>query len=198
MSDHTHGTHPESSFGKHLKRYFARSRALRRAPMMPTVTDFSTHERTRPVARLLIADDNPDVRDLLVALFRLHRHDPIAFADGPTLLADLRAHPAALCLVDWMMPGMDGPAVLSAIRTDPDSRVAATPVFMLTSDDRADNRYVARHAGAQGFVNKATPIARIIEALAPYLPTTHGASVRADTSSTGHTPTHDPPTTPPA
>jgi CheY-like chemotaxis protein len=69
-----------------------------------------------------------------------------------------------------MMPGMDGPAVLSEIRNDPDPRVAATPVVVLTSDDRADHRYVARHAGAQAFINKATPLNRMFEALAPYLP----------------------------
>ena len=122
------------------------------------------------MARILIADDNADVRDLLVALFRLRRHEPAAFATGPDLLAELRARPAALCLVDWMMPGMDGPAVLSEIRNDPDPRVAATPVVMLTSDDRADNRFVARHAGAQAFINKATPVAPLFEALAPHLP----------------------------
>ena len=122
------------------------------------------------MARILIADDNADVRDLLIAMFRLRGHDPAAFADGHALLADLRAAPADLCLVDWMMPGMDGPAVLAEIRSDPDPRVAATPVVMLTSDDRADHRYVARHAGAQAFLNKATPIARLFEALEPYLP----------------------------
>src|SRR4051812_22842456 len=143
----------------HAPRHDARSRSSR-----------STNEWIRPVARILIADDNADVRDLLVALFRLRRHDPVAFASGPALLADLRAQPAALCLVDWMMPGMDGPAVLSEIRNDADARVAATPVVMLTSDDRADNRYVARHGGAQAFVNKATPLLRLFEALAPYLP----------------------------
>lgn len=122
------------------------------------------------MARILIADDNADVRDLLVAMFRLHGHDPVPFADGPTLLAHLRATPADLCLVDWMMPGMDGPAVLADVRDDPDPRVAATPVVMLTSDDRADHRFVARHAGAQAFLNKATPLARMFETLAPYLP----------------------------
>jgi CheY-like chemotaxis protein len=140
-----------------------------------------THERTRPVARILIADDHADVRDLLVALFRLRRHDATAFATGPALLADLRARPADLCLVDWMMPGMDGPSVLSAIRADPDPRVAATPVVMLTSDDRADHRYLARHAGAQAFINKATPVARLFEAVAPYLPATPRAPDHAET-----------------
>src|SRR4051812_34346847 len=144
----------------HAPRHDARSRSSR-----------STNEWIRPVARILIADDNADVRDLLVALFRLRRHDPVAFASGPALLADLRAQPAALCLVDWMMPGMDGPAVLSEIRNDPDRRVAAPPVVMLTSDARADTRYVARHGGAQCFINKATPLTRIFEALAPFLAT---------------------------
>jgi CheY-like chemotaxis protein len=121
------------------------------------------------VARILIADDNPDVRELLVAIFRLHGHDAAAFADGPTLLADLRAHPADVCVIDCMMPGMDGPEVLSRIRDDPDPRTAATPVAMLTSVDRADLRYVARRAGAQRFLNKSTPLARLIDELSPYL-----------------------------
>jgi CheY-like chemotaxis protein len=121
------------------------------------------------VARILIADDNPDVRELLVALFRLHGHDPAAFPDGPALLAELRAHPADLCLVDWMMPGMDGPNVLSNIRGDSDHRVATTPVAMLTSVDRADLRYIARRGGAETFLNKGTPLSRLFEELSPYL-----------------------------
>lgn len=146
--------------------------------MIPLSTD-PTHERTLPVARILIADDHADVRDLLVAMFRLRRHEPVAFGTGLAVLAELRARPADLCLVDWMMPGMDGPSVLSAIRADPDPRVAATPVVMLTSDDRADHRFVARRAGAQAFINKSTPLARLFEAVAPYLPAPPRAPDRA-------------------
>jgi len=140
------------------------------------------------VARILIADGNADVRDLLIALFRLRRHEPVAFDTGPGLLADLRARPAALCLVDWMMPGMDGPAVLSEIRNDADARVAATPVVVLTSDDRADHRYVARHGGAQAFINKATPLARLFEAVAPYLAPPRRAHERAKDARAGLSP----------
>jgi CheY-like chemotaxis protein len=121
------------------------------------------------VARILIADDNPDVRELLVAMFRLHGHDPEAFPDGPGLLGALHAGRADLCVVDWMMPGMDGPDLLSRIRDDPDPHTAATPVAVLTSVDRPDNRYVARQTGAQTFINKATPLRRMFEDLSPYL-----------------------------
>jgi CheY-like chemotaxis protein len=121
------------------------------------------------VARILIADDNPDVRELLVAIFRLHGHDPAAFADGAALLDDLRARPADLCLIDWMMPGMDGPEVLSRLRADPDTRTAATPVAMLTSADRADLRFIARRGGAETFLNKSTPLGRLFDELSPYL-----------------------------
>jgi CheY-like chemotaxis protein len=121
------------------------------------------------VARILIADDNPDVRELLVALFRLRGHDPAAFADGPALLDELRAHPADLCLIDWMMPGMDGPEILSRIRGDPDPRTAATPIAMITSVDRADLRYIARRGGAEAFLNKGTPLGRLFDELSPYL-----------------------------
>ena len=121
------------------------------------------------MARILIADDDPDVRDLLVALCRLHGHDAAAFPDGPALLEELRHRPADVCLIDCMMPGMDGPDVLSRIRSNPDARTAATPVAMLTSADRADVRYVARRGGAQTFLNKSTPVGRIFEAISPYL-----------------------------
>lgn len=121
------------------------------------------------MARILIADDNPDARELLVALFRLRGHDPAAFPDGPALLDELRARPADLCVVDWMMPGMDGPNVLSNIRGDGDPRVAATPVAMLTSVDRADLRYIARRGGAETFLNKGTPLFRLFDELSPYL-----------------------------
>jgi len=117
----------------------------------------------------LIADDNPDVRELLVAVFRLHGHDPAAFPDGPALLDEVRARPANLCVIDWMMPGMDGPEVLARLRADADPRIAATPVAMLTSADRADLRFIARRGGAETFLNKATPLGRLFDELSPYL-----------------------------
>ena len=121
------------------------------------------------MARILIADDNPDVRELLVAIFRLRGHDPAAFADGPALLDEVRARPADLCLIDWMMPGMDGPEVLARVRGDPDPRVAATPVAVLSSVDRADLRFIARRGGAETYLNKATPLGRLFDELSPYL-----------------------------
>lgn len=121
------------------------------------------------MARILIADDNPDVRDLLVAMFRLRGHDAEAFADGPSMLAALRAGRADLCVVDWMMPGMDGPDVLSRIRDDPDPQTATTPVAVLTSIDQPERRYVARRGAAQTFINKSTPLRRMFEDLSPYL-----------------------------
>ncbi|HET9059941.1 MAG TPA: response regulator [Acidimicrobiales bacterium] len=105
------------------------------------------------MARLLVVDDEPDLRELLRVSLAMAGHSVEVAADGIAGLA--RAHelvPDAMVL-DVMMPGLDGWTVLAAIKSDPQEKVASIPVVMLTA--RADDLDVIR-GGIEGAVRYLT------------------------------------------
>ena len=86
------------------------------------------HPRTPPVAgtgwrgsgRALVADDEPDIRELVAALLEDAGFAVTRTADGPTALATFRADPAAyrLAVTDILMPGMEGDVLVSRLRAE--------------------------------------------------------------------------------
>jgi PAS domain S-box-containing protein len=94
-------------------------------------------------ARIVLADDNADMRDYLVRLLR-ERWDVEAVADGDAALAAVRRSPPDLVLTDVMMPGLDGFGLLRALRGEPATRLI--PVILLSA--RAGDEATAEGLGA--------------------------------------------------
>ena len=88
--------------------------------------------------RILIAEDDAVTRKLLEGLARSWGYDVAVSPDGASALESLEsAITPQLALLDWMMPGLDGPEVCRAVRLRPD--VQPTYLILLTSkSDRAD------------------------------------------------------------
>jgi CheY-like chemotaxis protein len=84
------------------------------------------------VARILLIDDEAEVRAAMRGMLGSAGHEVRAVASGAKGLAALRRHRPDLVLCDVDMPGLDGFGVLRAIRTDP--KLAALPfVFLATT-----------------------------------------------------------------
>ena len=102
--------------------------------------------------RILIADDDPDILELVA--FRLSRagYDVIKAADGEDALAKAAQHAPDLAVLDVMMPKMDGYEVTRQIRAL--AHTAATPVILLTA--RVQEVDIARgsEAGADDYMKK--------------------------------------------
>lgn len=82
--------------------------------------------------RVLIADDDPLVRELLTAVLEAGMFD-LAFAhDGIQALAAAQTHRPDCIVLDLMMPGMDGLSVCEALRKDPET--ADIRIVMLTAN----------------------------------------------------------------
>jgi signal transduction histidine kinase len=104
-----------------------------------------------PRARILVADDNADMRAYLVRLLA-DRYDVKAVADGREALAEARARPPDLVLCDVMMPMLDGIALLRALRADP---VTTTVPVVLVSARAGDEAAVeALVVGADDYLSK--------------------------------------------
>jgi signal transduction histidine kinase len=80
--------------------------------------------------RILVADDNADMRQYLLRLLEPH-WDVDLVIDGQAALDSALARPPDLVLSDVMMPGLDGVALLRALRADPKTR--AVPVVLLSA-----------------------------------------------------------------
>ncbi|MDP3171752.1 MAG: response regulator [Polaromonas sp.] len=90
----------------------------------------------KPLARILYVEDEPDIRMVAqMALEAVGGFTVIACASGSEALAAAPTATADLLLLDVMMPGMDGPSTLKALRDLP--ATATTPVIFMTAKVQA-------------------------------------------------------------
>ena len=68
------------------------------------------------MARVLVVDDDPTVREVVVSYLRAAEHEVIESADGESVEGLLRDHPADLVVLDLMLPGIDGLEVCRRLR----------------------------------------------------------------------------------
>ncbi|MBZ4415776.1 response regulator [Myxococcus sp. RHST-1-4] len=102
-------------------------------------------------ARILVVDDNADMRGYLVRLLSAHWHVE-AVGDGPRALAAARARPPDLVLSDVMMPGLDGLGLLRELRAD--ERTRTTPVVLLSARAGEEATVDGLTAGADDYLVK--------------------------------------------
>ncbi|HLI58526.1 MAG TPA: SpoIIE family protein phosphatase [Solirubrobacteraceae bacterium] len=101
--------------------------------------------------RVLIADDNPDLRAYLTRLLSPHWRVE-AVSDGETALAAVRENPPDLLVTDAMMPGLDGFELVAAVRADPATR--ELPVIMLSARAGEEAAIEGLQAGADDYLPK--------------------------------------------
>jgi len=101
--------------------------------------------------RILLADDNADMREYVASLLR-ERWTVEAVGDGMAALAAARERRPALVLTDVMMPGLDGFELLRELRNDPATR--AIPVIMLSARAGEESRIQGLEAGADDYLVK--------------------------------------------
>ncbi|HEY1417792.1 MAG TPA: ATP-binding protein, partial [Myxococcaceae bacterium] len=101
--------------------------------------------------RVVLADDNADMRDYLVRLLE-GRFMVEAFRNGTDALAAIERTRPDLVLTDVMMPGLDGFGLVAAIRRDPEIR--DTPVLMLSARAGEEAQSGGLEAGADDYLVK--------------------------------------------
>ena len=101
------------------------------------------------MARVLVVEDDPTVREVVVAYLRAHDHEVVEAADGETAL-ELESHaPHDLVVLDLMLPGIDGIEVCRRLRA-----AGEVPVIMLTALGEETDRVVGLEVGADDYVTK--------------------------------------------
>lgn len=108
--------------------------------------------------RILIVDDEPEIRDMLKEIVEGQGHEAELAADGFEALAKLQLG-IDLVLLDLVMPGMDGYEVARRIRQDPDGGVV--PIIMVTALTGREDRLRAVEAGANDFIAKPADVVEV-------------------------------------
>lgn len=105
-----------------------------------------------PVARILVADDDEDIRDLVVTKLELGGYEVRSVRDGDAALEVIRSWAPDLAVLDLAMPGMDGLDVLREVRRD--SEVSETRIVILTARATTSDSDLGLTAGADAYVFK--------------------------------------------
>lgn len=99
--------------------------------------------------RILVADDDPHIREVICFALRKAGMEPVAAATGAEALACARADEPALIVLDIGMPEMDGLDVCRMLR-----RTSDVPILFLSARDEEIDRIVGLEIGADDYVTK--------------------------------------------
>ena len=104
------------------------------------------------MARILIAEDSPDIRALIQMLLEGAGHEVIAVSDGRAAVAATRDRLPDLVLMDLSLPILSGWEAARQIRNDP--ATAPIPIVAVTAHAMHGDRERAMAAGCDGFIPK--------------------------------------------
>ncbi|MGW3541777.1 response regulator transcription factor [Nocardia niigatensis] len=101
--------------------------------------------------RILVADDDPVVREVVRRYLERDGLEVIETADGPSTAAELERNEIDLAVLDVMMPSPDGIELTRAVRAGAHPE---TPIILLTALGEEDDRVIGLQAGADDYVTK--------------------------------------------
>ena len=104
------------------------------------------------MARILVADDDIDIRELVEFKLASLGHQITAVADGRAAVDACRAERPDLAVLDVMMPGVSGLDAIRAIRADPG--LAGLPVILLTARAQESDVENGFDSGADDYITK--------------------------------------------
>ena len=109
-------------------------------------------------SHILVAEDQADIRDLIVLNLQQAGHTVTAVADGRAALASQDERASDLLILDLMMPLLDGLEVCKALR----ARGRAAPILMLTAKSTELDRVLGLELGADDYLTKPFSMAELL------------------------------------
>jgi len=103
-------------------------------------------------SRIVVADDDADILDLVVYMLTQAGFDAVGVSDGAAALAAIEADPPRMAILDIMMPGMSGIEVLRKVRAS--ETIADLDVILLTARTRDADVDTGFAAGASDYIIK--------------------------------------------
>jgi DNA-binding response OmpR family regulator len=102
--------------------------------------------------RILVAEDDRDIADLIAHYLRKQGWEPYVVSAGDEAVAYARRHPIDLVVLDLMLPGLSGLEVCRLLRGD--KTTEALPIIMVTARAEETDRIVGLDIGADDYLAK--------------------------------------------
>ncbi|MDF2806403.1 MAG: DNA-binding response regulator [Cellulosimicrobium sp.] len=128
---------------------------------------------TTPEARLVVVDDEPNIRELLATSLRFAGFEVHAAADGQSALRLVRDVEPDLVVLDVMLPDMDGFTVTRRLR----EKGQHTPVVFLTAKDDTRDKITGLTVGGDDYVTKPFSLEEVVARIRAVLRRTHAEPV---------------------
>jgi DNA-binding response OmpR family regulator len=128
--------------------------------------------------RILILEDEPDIREILEYALRREGFDIVSAGDGTTGLATARRLVPDLVLLDLMLPGIDGLEICRQLRADP--ATASTALIMVTAKGEEADVVLGLGLGADDYVSKPFKPKELVARVRAVLRRTRDVGERVD------------------
>ena len=113
--------------------------------------------------KLLIVDDDPEMRLALGIRLRANGYEVVSAVDGISAITEARKHRPDLLLLDLGLPGGDGFTVLERLKAL--DMLAEIPIVVISGRDRYVNKDRALQAGAKVFLQKPVRSAELLSTI---------------------------------
>lgn len=110
--------------------------------------------------RILLVDDSPTILNLLGLVFREQGYEVLQARDGQEALEKLERERVDIIITDVNMPRMDGFALISAVRAQPE--LANLPIVVLTTESDTRDRLHGLKRGADLYLTKPLGPAELV------------------------------------
>lgn len=131
-----------------------------RTAVVPPTDDTAYTSGPAVPARVLVADDNADMREYLIRILRGAGYQVEAVTDGHEALRAVRVDAPDLVVSDVMMPRLDGLSLVRELRADP--RTGAVPVLLLSARAGQEASIEGLQAGADDYLVKPFVAAELL------------------------------------
>ena len=115
-------------------------------------------------ARMLVVDDSPTIRAVLGRMLDMDGYTAMKAVDGESAIELARTEQPALIFLDIVLPGINGFAVLRALRHDPLTR--HIPIVMISGNQQATEQFYVQRFGADDFIKKPFGHAEVYQRIA--------------------------------
>ena len=126
-------------------------------------------------ARLLVVDDEPNIRDLLATSLRFAGFEVFTASTGNEAIREATEHQPDLVVLDVMLPDMDGFTVTRRLR----DRGEQYPILFLTAKDETQDKVAGLTVGGDDYVTKPFSLEEVVARIRAVLRRTHSGSETA-------------------
>jgi two-component system, OmpR family, KDP operon response regulator KdpE len=112
---------------------------------------------TEKTYRILVVDDEPEIRRFLRASLSSHQHEVVEAANGTLALSQLRDHNPDLIILDLGLPDIDGVEITRRVR-----EWSQIPIIILSVRSREADKIEALNAGADDYLTKPFGVGELL------------------------------------